>query len=162
MANSNIILLKNVVVNYNHIQDRICMAGAFGDKGLISAWITQRLLMNFLHKLDVYIANSSANVVHSSVTEDVRKQEVTEQIEMVRDFIDELGSQSIHPLLISNIKIRKRGEHMMLVFEIQDDPRSLVLALSEPKLKKWLNILYKQCAKAGWKINVSEFNFKPS
>lgn len=158
MANLNVIVLKNAVIKYNHIQDRLCMAGAFGDKGLISAWLTQRFLKVFLRKLDTYLAAPDRKLGDDQVNQNIVKKQVSEQINMVRDFIDELGSQNIHPLLVSNIKIKMREEHLVLLFEIQDDPRSLVLALSQSNLKKWLKILYKQFIKSGWPIDAWSTN----
>jgi hypothetical protein len=153
MTNANAILLKNVIIKYNHIQDRLCMAGAFGDGGLISAWLTQRLIKSFLQKILAYLTTQTNKTIYNQTSEDVLKKKHVEQIQMVRDFIDELGAQNIHPLLISNIKIKLKGEHVFLVFEIQDDPRSLVLPLTESNLKKWLRILNKQCVRSNWNMD---------
>lgn len=158
MTNSNVIILKNVVIKYNHIQDRLCMAGAFGDSGLISAWLTQRLVKSFLQKLDVYLTGLNSEVVRKGTSEDVIKPKVVEQIQMVREFIDELGAQNINPLLISNIKIKLNVEQVLLIFEIQDDPRTLLLPLTELNLRKWLRILYKQCVRSNWNMDTLLIN----
>lgn len=152
MNAKKVITLKNTVTKYNPIQDRICIAGTFSDHGLISAWLSQRFLKIFIPKLYHQI---DFDWVNSSIEKEIVKDEkINTKIEMVKEFVDELGAQNIQPLLITGFRTKKTDSHLIILFDIQDDHRSLMIPLSKANVKKWLNILYRQSLRADWPTEI--------
>lgn len=156
MSAKKLITLKNTVTKYNPIQDRICIAGTFSDHGLISAWLSQRFLKNFIPKLyqkiDItWIDQTLEKEIH---VDSAKESTTASKIEMVKDFVDELGEQNIQPLLITGFRTKKTDSHLIILFDTQDDPRSLIIPLTQKNIKKWLNILYRQSLRGGWSRDI--------
>lgn len=155
MSQKKYIVLKNTVTQYHPIQDRICIAGTFLDEGLITVWLTQKILQQLLLKLQKYPIDNSQNSDEKLKTpEDNLNPKLKEKLEMVKGFAQEMGELNLPNLLITGVRIEIKNDMRLVYFSLHEDPRFIVIPLTMINLKKWLKILQNQANKAKW-LNLS-------
>jgi len=151
MSQKKYIVLKNTVTQYHPIQDRICIAGTFLDEGLITVWLTQKMLQQLLLKLQKYpIDISLTSDEKLSAPKDTLNPKLKEKLDMVKGFAQEMGELNLPNLLIAGVRIEIKNEMRLVYFSLHEDSRFIVIPLTVMNLKKWLKILQNQANKAEW------------
>lgn len=147
---------KKFTTAYDGVQDRFRISGEVEGGGVLSLWLTARLVQRLVLALAKLISPETA--AHSRETSvQAWQQSKAKAVHSAQSnpgtrdpapAAHRSGNHTMH--LIHSVELKATAKQVVLIFRIANDTEVVRLPLSALELRQWLSILHRKCVACGW------------
>lgn len=153
---------ERVTSQYDPAEDRIRLAGVGADGQTVVLWLTQRLLNRLVGHLCQGLEKRSAAVLQQPHS---RAQTQPVHTHVMQSFAQQ-KAHAAHPVQrpvtpvadaprwrVETVDVNQAAGGVQLTFMGVGGTEQAVLSLPTPALRQWLNIVFEQYRRAGWRVH---------
>jgi len=135
------------------LEDRIRLSGEVADGGVISVWLTQRLLNRVVAHLAGLLEKETQNTPRGELLQAFAQQAaVTSHAQQTAGQTRVSAALSTQQWLVREVDVTAGREAIALKFRGESPDQVVDVTMTHLQLRQWLGILRSQCVKAAWNV----------
>lgn len=148
--------LHRITTEYIDAEDRLRLTGEKAPGEVLVLWLTQRLVHRLMDHLCRCLDNQAHHLSQSRALQADVIQTFAQQAARARLPTQPavLASQASQQWLVTAVDINQAADKTTLTFKGSNPDGHARLTLHEQPLRQWLGIVFEQCSKAGWPVEV--------
>lgn len=143
--------LQRITTEYSEAEDRIRLTGELAAGGMLTLWLTQRLLNRLVPHLTAWLEQQTGNAPLAEVRQEMAQQKATSELEPQAPVRADAQAQGV---LIHSVDLKAAKVSLALVFKDAAGQGVARLQLQTKPLRQWLGIVHGQYIKAQWPTGV--------